>query len=66
VNLVLHENGATKVQPAVVSVRFEHLVIYTFFRRILVNFLIVFQKFSGYATIEDHITSFNGINENIV
>jgi hypothetical protein len=27
VNLVLHEKGATKVQPAIVKVRFEHLVM---------------------------------------
>jgi len=66
VNFVLQENGATKVHPASVNVRFEHLVIYTFFRRIFVNFLIECQKFSGYATIEDHIANFNGIKENIL
>jgi hypothetical protein len=27
VNFVLHENGATKVQPAIVRVRLEHFVI---------------------------------------
>jgi len=27
VNFVLHENGATKVHPAIVKVRFEHFVI---------------------------------------
>jgi len=63
VNLVLHENGATKVQPAMVNVLFEHFVIYTFFLLILVNFLIAFQKFSGYSTIEDHIVNFKGIKE---
>lgn len=66
VNLVLHENGATNVQPAIVNVRFEHFVMYTFLRRIFVNFLIAFQKFSGYLTIDDHITNFNGINEKIL
>jgi len=66
VNFVLHENGATNVHPAIVSVRFEHLVIYTFLRRIFVNFLIAFQKFSGYITMNDHIVNFNGINEKIL
>jgi len=64
VNFVLHEKGATKVHPAIVNVRFEHFVIYTFFLRILVNFFTVFQKFSGYLTSTVHIASFNGINEN--
>jgi len=63
---VLHEKGATNVQPAVVNVLFEHLVIYTFFLLIFVNFFIAFQKFSGYIIIDDHITSFSGINENIL
>jgi len=66
VNFVLQENGATKVHPAVVKVRFEHFVIYTFLRLIFVNFLIACQKFSGYNTIDDHIESFNGINEKIL
>ena len=66
VNFVLHENGATKVHPAIVNVRLEHLVIYTFLRRILVNFLIAFQKFSGYIMIDDHIVNFNGMKENIL
>jgi hypothetical protein len=47
VNFVLQENGATNVHPAIVRVLFEHLVIYTFLRRILVNFFTAFQKFSG-------------------
>jgi hypothetical protein len=63
---VLHEKGAMNVQPANVSVRFEHFVMYTFLRLIFVNFFTAFQKFSGYMTIDDHIDNFNGINENIL
>jgi hypothetical protein len=47
VYFVLEENGVMKVQPAVVSVLFEHLVKKTFFLLDLTTRLAAYQNDSG-------------------
>lgn len=63
VYLVFEENGAMNVQPASVSVRFEHFVKYTFLRRALTARLATNQKDSGYCIIDVQYSNLVGTKE---
>ena len=63
VNFTLEEKGVIKVQPAAVSVRFEHFVKYTFRRLAFTTLLAAYQNDSGYSNINFQNKSLNGTNE---